>query len=313
MRKQISGAAKTRLIVIPILLIGGLVASLIGLARSGDWDSFALNLGTELLGAVLTFVLLELILGRQEKQETQTRVEFEQKAHLIRQMRSKDNGTALQSVEELRAQGWLAGETLRGADLYRANLEGANLISVDLGGATLREAILQGAYMRGVNLENADLSGANCLAAVMRDARMRGANLKEANLERADLRDAEIECATMANANLLGADLRGANLQQADLRGANLARAGFSRTILQGANLSGANLQGARSLTHERIQDATALRGATMPDGSRYNGHLRLQGDLVAAKESMINLTNSHNMAEFYGVSVDEYMQAQQD
>ena len=310
--KRASSATKTRLIVIPVLLFTGIIASLIGLAHSGDWDSFALNLGTELLGAVLTFILLELILGRQEKQEEQLRTESELLARLLRQMRSKDNSTALQAVEELRALGWLTGDTLRGIDLYRANLEGTNLTSVNLEGATLREAILQGAYLRGINLENANLAKANCLAAVMRDSRLRGADLREANLERVDLRDAELERAVLLGANLTGSDLRGADLRHADLRNANLGRAGFSRTILQGANLSGTQLQGARSLTDERLQDVAALRNATMHDGTHYNGYLRLEGDLTAAEELMLNPSDSLAMAEFYGVSVEEYLLGQQ-
>jgi hypothetical protein len=235
--KKLSSAAKTRLIVIPVLLISGLLAASIGLARSGDWTGFALNLGTELIGAVLTFVLLELILGRQEKREEQVQEEADHRARLIRQMRSKNNGIALQAVEDLRGKGWLAGETLREADLYRANLEGANLATINLERAILREAILQGAYMRGANLEGANLCDANCVAAVMRDARMRGADLSRANVERADLRDAELEEAELEAANLAGADLRGVDFGHANLRNANLAHAGFSRTILEGADL----------------------------------------------------------------------------
>lgn len=311
-QKHTNRVLKARMIVIPVLLIGGIVASLAGLAHSGDWDSFALNLGTELLGAVLTFVLLELILGQQERQEERTKEELENQAHLIRQMRSKNNGMALQAVEELRAKGWLMGDTLQGADLYRANLEGTNLAAVNLEDATLREAILQGGYMRGINLEDANLCDANCLASVMRDARMRGADLRRANLERADLRDAQLEEVLLTDANLQGSDLRGANMRHADLHNANLAQARFSRTILEGADISEARLQGARSLTDEQLQEVSALRNATLPDGTLYNGRFHLAGDLKVAKELALDLTDCLAMAEFYGVTVEAYLQGQQ-
>ena len=86
------------------------------------------------------------------------------------------------------------------ADLYGADLRGANLYGADLYGADLRGADLYGADLRGANLYGADLRGAN----------LRGADLYGADLRGADLR----------GANLYGADLRGANLYGADLRGA---------------------------------------------------------------------------------------------
>ena len=53
-----------------------------------------------------------------------------------------------------RADLW--GADLRGANLWRAGLRGA-----DLRGANLREANLRGADLRGANLRGADLRGAN--------------------------------------------------------------------------------------------------------------------------------------------------------
>lgn len=86
---------------------------------------------------------------------------------------------------------------------------------------------------------------------------------------------------------------------------ANLERAGFSRTILEGADLSGANLRGARSLTDERLGDASALRGATLPDGARYDGRFRLSGDIAAAHEMGIDPDDGRAMSEFYGVQAE--------
>ena len=97
---------------------------------------------------------------------------------------------------------------LRKANLWDANLEGANLRGADLWdanseGADLRDADLRGANLWDANLEDADLRGANLRGANLRDANLEGANLRGANLEGADLR---------------GADLRDADLRDADLR-----------------------------------------------------------------------------------------------
>ena len=76
-------------------------------------------------------------------------------------------------------------------------------------------ANLFGANLRGANLSDADLRCANLFG-----ANLRGANLSDADLRCANLSDADLRCA-----NLRDADLRGANLSDADLRIADLCRA----------------------------------------------------------------------------------------
>ena len=90
--------------------------------------------------------------------------------------------------------------------------EKANLWDADLRGANLRDADLRDADLRGANLWDADLRGANLRDANLWDADLRDANLRDANLWDADLRGADLR----------GADLRDADLRDADLRGADL-------------------------------------------------------------------------------------------
>lgn len=84
---------------------------------SGLW----LNFATELLGAILTFAMFEVLINANNRQE-----------ELVRQLRSHDNNTVHHAVNELRALGYLFDGTLHGA-----NLRGANLAGVDLRGASL--------------------------------------------------------------------------------------------------------------------------------------------------------------------------------
>ncbi|EBH5165750.1 pentapeptide repeat-containing protein [Salmonella enterica] len=86
------------------------------------------------------------------------------------------------SMRESGSRANLYGANLRGADLYGANLRGADLRGADLYGANLRGADLRGANLRGANLYGANLRGANLYGANLRGADLRGANLYGADL-----------------------------------------------------------------------------------------------------------------------------------
>lgn len=47
---------------------------------------------------------------------------------------------------------------------------------------------------------------------------------------------------------------------------------------MSGADLTGANLTDAKGVTNEELQRAASLRGATMPDGRKYEDWLESQG-----------------------------------
>lgn len=163
-----------------------------------DWvESMLQNLSSEMFGALITFYLIDMILQSREKRLEQERAELSEKQKLIRQLRSRDNGLALQAIEELRANGGLFDGVLAKSDISKADLKDS-----DLSGANL-----QGAILRFSNFERATIDGAN---------------LSEANLERANLK----------SASLIGADISGAflfavNFENANLSGVNLKDASF--------------------------------------------------------------------------------------
>ena len=168
-------AARLRICVLLVLIVVVLMSSLGAAWHTGDWGGLALNFGTEMTGAVVTYLLLELVIGRKEWREAR-------KADLIAQLGSSVEDVAVAAAKELWRHGWLHDGSLRGAYLGRANLEGA-----DLSRASLYEADLSGANLYKVNLYKANLSGAN----------LSGANLEGADLNRASL----------SGARLLGASL----------------------------------------------------------------------------------------------------------
>lgn len=197
--------------VLAILVGVAVISSLAGLrdAEQGLADLW-LNLGTELAGAVVTYVLLDLVLGTRQRKQA-----------LIAQLRSGLRNVAVAAAEELEREGWLYDGSLRGAVLAGANLEGADL----------RFADLAQAHLGGANLEAACLGAANLQEAFLVGAKLGGASLGFAELQDADLRGAKLEGAHLDGANLEGA--------RVSLRQLACAKSFESATLPDGTKLSG--------------------------------------------------------------------------
>ena len=112
--------------------------------------------------------------------------------------------------------------------------------------------------------------------------------------------------------SLVGADLFTANLSRANLNGALLNEASFRFAILKNARMRFASLEGARSLTSSQLFEMKELRGAVMPDGSKYDGRFNLYGDLRNIEKEGFQPDDPISMSEFYGVSVSEYNSGQE-
>ena len=184
------------------------------------------------------------------------------------------------------------------ADLTRANLRGTHLVGASLKSANLTRAILTGADLSGADLREAQLDEADLGNANLNKADLEYASFSEANLLRADLEEANLTNANFHGARLLGARLRGAwvsgdrgvhlasaNLMGAVLVDANLTRAYLREADLRGANLLGATLAGAdlseanlydTSLDSSQLKEVESLHGATLPDGTKYDGRVAL-------------------------------------
>ena len=151
-----------------------------------------------------------------------------------------------------------------------------------LSGANLDEAALNGADLSSINL-----SGANLAKAHLLEVSLSGANLDEANLSGADLIRVDLSEANLSGADLHRAVMRGAHLSEANLSGANLSGANIGYLDLSGADLNGADLSGAFGVANEKLeQQAKYLKGATMPNGQKYEDWLR---DRERRKEDGVN------------------------
>jgi hypothetical protein len=133
----------TRGRVLGALLAVALVMTAVSYLQDGvfDWRGLVANLSTELIGAVLTYLVLEQVIGRREEQE-------QHKEHLIRELENPNNGIVAEAVNELRAHGWLtdgslAGWLIVGGNFHGLYLKDANLMGMGMYKCTLRDAQIE--------------------------------------------------------------------------------------------------------------------------------------------------------------------------
>lgn len=245
------------------------------------------NVGTELISIAITVLIIDALNRRRDKQAE----ERQEKRRLFRELKSELPAVALRAIEEMRANGWTSDGTLAESNLSGANLSGTKLSWADLRGSNLTEADLKGA----------DLRWAYLIGAKLQRAQLQGVDLLDAHLEGADLLGAQLQSANLEMANLLGADLRHANLEGARLYRANL----------QAASLVETNLTRAAVVEGELLYACT-LKEAIMPDGSRYDGRLSLEGDIERAQLNGLDPSKPEEMAKWYEVSTEQYLEGQE-
>ncbi len=282
--QSMPGSARLRMQVLFLLVILAIGFSAVSLLRSGDWTGFFANMGSELGGAAITFVLLDQLLHTRERREEIAQEEAETKRSLIDRMGSEVREVAAPAADELRRHGWLTDGSLANAMFRRANLEKVNLSNADLRGANFHRARLAEADLWRANLAQCDMGGAWLNGARLWDANLEGVNLWQARMQNADLRRANCENVLLNEAKLDEADLRETNFKGANFKDARLTGANFHEAILTGcdftgADLSGVNLRGA--ILRRAIFDNAIFDGRTLlPDGKYWTPNRDLSGYL---------------------------------
>ena len=146
---------------------------------------------------------------------------------------------------------------------------------------------------------------------MLTDGTLRGIALCQAVLEGANLQGADLSFVDLHQADLGEADLRHAKLQASKFNRANLQGADLDFANLTNADFYKVNLRGAHNVTDAQLSTLNELFGSIMPDGKVYNGRFNLFGDLARARWAKINVDDPSEMADFYGVSLEEYLQGQ--
>ena len=169
-------------------------------------------------------------------------------------------------------------------NVYRSELQGADLSNADLQGAILKGADLSGADLSGANLNEAELgiffadafgefSGMSELDSLNTD--LSGADISNANLRNADLTSAKLAGADLSNADLTGAKLFSVNLKEANLSGAKLVGADLSpRTYTDFEASMRAEFEGYND-DGEREDFPTNLKNADLSNANLRGANLR--------------------------------------
>ncbi|AFZ42663.1 serine/threonine protein kinase [Halothece sp. PCC 7418] len=134
--------------------------------------------------------------------------------------RSRTAGSRKLTAKQLAHQYRQGRRDFSHIDLYRLELEEANLRQ-----CIFREANLMQTNLRKGDLRGADFANGNLKRVVLREAKLSNAFFSHADLQKADLRKADLTLANFQNAKLAEADLSGANLTNAKITEKQLAEA----------------------------------------------------------------------------------------
>ena len=191
------------------------------------------------------------------------------------------------------------------ADRAIIDLDGADLIDINLTETILREINLKGALMMGANLDGANLAGANLCGADLRGSRLTrtalsNASMKETELGGADLRWCLLNRADLTRASFLWRQDNKPSIA-ANLSWAMMYETNLENTFMPYAQMLGVDMTGAKLLgTTFRNANLFAARlfGSTIEDVDIRGANL----DFVSLRSAKINKLNIADAASSLGI-----------
>ncbi len=140
------------------------------------------------------------------------------------------------------------------------------------------------------------------------------ADISDGSFDFGDLRKVILDFAILQRTEWTNSNLERAFMTFADLRGAEFKPRDEEDLSLpakmNGVSLHFANLLGA-SISTDQLKVVNSLWRAIMPDGQRYDGRYNLQGDIDIYTKYSSNTPTSGELAKFYGVAEEIYLQGQ--
>lgn len=208
---MISRLQKTSSITVVAILVFMALISLLGSARfhfntgetnwSSWWDGALQNFSTEMMGALVAFILFDQIIEARKRREDKQEALDNEIDSLIHQMQSDDPAIATIGYKQASSKLMFQNRSLEGKLMIGVNLQGQSLI-----GAKLRGTTLIGSHLEGATLWQAELQDAIFTQAHLQDAKMKGANLQGADLYGTKLQGANLTGVNLADTNIQNAE-----------------------------------------------------------------------------------------------------------
>ena len=182
-------------VILLIIAIGLMVGS--KTSKDSIVRDYIPNIVTESISIAVTVLIIDSLNERRSRKELKER--------LKRQLWSKDQGLALNAINELRANGWLTDGSLENINLPYAVLDRAELKGAVLNGANFHRASLRRAYIGHAHLRNCDFSQADLTLSVFNHSDLTGSDFTNAILDNASFENAILVGATIEKEQILRA------------------------------------------------------------------------------------------------------------
>lgn len=280
-KEIIIGILSSKIILIVLIFPTAYLANWFYKSVISKYPNLDNNIAAEVIGILITVLIIDFLYD--------TKRQYELKERLLIEIRSTDNGTASRAALLLESNGWLHDGTLENKDLMNANLSNFNPNKYPV--------------FKRTNLTKANFSYSTFLSADF--SYSASSPLLQGYAYLGPLfHDGEFYSCRFNDSKLSGADFSNAVLTNSSFRNAILNNAYFINSTCYRVDFTDAIIR------FEQLSLCNSLMGATLPDGTKYNGCLNLPGDLEVI-DSKTSRNNFSYIASLYGISVDEYIDGQ--
>lgn len=254
-----------------------------------DWlVSFFQSLGTDFFGALITYLLLENIIGGwkeklQEERLKMAQIEelekkrFEQQVGAYQELRHSSTSIESQSIIDK----MISLELLKSINLSETNLNNLHLINANLTKSKLEKTTFINSVLENCTFDLAYLVKVNFTSATLKSLSIKRAILVDTDftnciMPKSKFIDCTIQNGVFVNTKINEGVFDGTDISYADFSGANIEGASFVNANLRGANLRGARLYGS-DFRGANLDEVLLDKHTTLPDGRQWTNDIDLK------------------------------------
>lgn len=254
---------------------------------SNWFASFFQGLGIDFFGTLITYLLLENIIGGwkeklQEEKLKMAQLEELEKKRLEQQIiacqelrHSSTSAESQTTIDKMISLELLQGINISETSLNNLHLLNANLTKSKMEKTTFINSMLENctfdfAYLLKVNFTSATLKNLNIKSAVLIDT-----NFTSCIMPKSKFIDCIIQNGIFANTKINEGIFDGTDISYADFSNANLEGASFVKANLKGSNLRGTRLYGS-NFRGSNLNEVLLDKYTTLPDGKQWTSDVDL-------------------------------------